>query len=122
MNYLERRIKMKNSIIYTLTAQIDTIDLGRLGNQVRVLVETIQFLQVDRKVDRDEVYKLWLVDINKTENEKVFASYIHDLIQYGFIDKMNDNKQPVNQLSTAKKAVSKMSDEEKAELIAMLTA
>ena len=122
MNYLERRIQMKNAIIYTLTAQIDTIDLDRLGNQVRVLVETIQFLQIDRKVERDEVYKVWLVDTNKTENEKVFASYIHDLIQYGFIDKMESNKQPVNQLSTAKKAVSKMTDEEKAELIAMLTA
>ena len=112
---------MKNSINYTLTAQINTMDLNRLGNQVRVLVETIQFLQIDGKVDRDEVYKCWLQDIGKVENEKVFASYIHDLIQYGFLDKQ-DMKAPVNALVTAKKAVSKMSAEEKAELIAMLQA
>lgn len=114
---------MKNSINYQLTANIDSMDLDKLGNQVRVLVETIQFLQVERQVDRDEVYKLWLQDTGKEQNEKVFASYIHDLIQYGFLDRVDVvSKNPVNALVTAKKAVNKMTDEEKAELIAMLTA
>lgn len=112
---------MKNSINYTLTAQIKSIDLSRLGNQIRVLVETIQFLQIEDRVDRDEVYKCWLQDIGKTDNEKVFASYIHDLIQFGFLDKQ-EQKAPVSALVQAKKSVSKMTDEEKAELIAMLQA
>jgi hypothetical protein len=117
---LERRIIMKNSIYYTLTAKMTDMDLNRLGNQVRVLVETIQFLQVEGKVERDEVYKLWLSDTGKTDNEKVYASYIHDLIQYGFLDKVGDAKKVIEPKAEIARLMRSMSNEQRAEILKAL--
>lgn len=65
----------------------------RLSPQLLALVNTIDFLKsdIDGKsvIDRDEVYKSWLADIDMASNDKVFASYIHQLIQFAFLDRMN---------------------------------
>ncbi len=64
----------------------------KLSPQLKALVNTIEFLKedVDGKffVDRDKVYQSWLDDIDMTNNDKVFASYIHQLIQFAFIDRV----------------------------------
>jgi len=64
----------------------------KLSPQLKALVNTIDFLKedVDGKffVDRDKVYQSWLDDIDMTNNDKVFASYIHQLIQFAFIDRV----------------------------------
>lgn len=61
----------------------------KLSPQLQKLVETIDFCQVDKVINRDEVYKMWLVEINSESNDKVFASYIHQLIQFDFIDRID---------------------------------
>jgi hypothetical protein len=64
----------------------------KLSPQLKALVNTIDFLKedVDGKffVDRDKVYQSWLDDIDMTNNDKVFASYIHQLVQFAFIDRV----------------------------------
>ncbi|HEY8780155.1 MAG TPA: hypothetical protein VIM16_00935 [Mucilaginibacter sp.] len=64
----------------------------KLSPQLKALVNTIEFLKedVDGKffVDRDKVYQSWLDDIDMTNNDKVFASYIHQLVQFAFIDRV----------------------------------
>lgn len=65
----------------------------RLSPQLLSLVNNIDFHkeEVDGKgiIDRDLLYKSWLEDINSEDNDKVFASYIHQLIQFAFLDRMN---------------------------------
>jgi len=64
----------------------------KLSPQLKALVNTIEFLKedVDGKffVDRDKVYQSWLDAIDMTNNDKVFASYIHQLVQFAFIDRV----------------------------------
>ncbi len=79
------------------TIQYEVISLptnkDRLSPQLLALVNTIEFLSEDQDgkkvIDRDEVYKSWLADIDMASNDKVFASYIHQLIQFAFLDRMN---------------------------------
>ena len=65
----------------------------RLSPQLKALVETIDFLkeEIDGKliIDRDKVYQSWLDDLELETNDKVFASYIHQLIQFAFLDRLN---------------------------------
>lgn len=67
----------------------------RLSPQLLALVETIEEqmnFDIDNPttvIDRDDVYKSWLSKIDMAENDKVFASYIHQLISFAFIDRLN---------------------------------
>jgi len=79
------------------TIQYEVVSLptnkDRLSPQLLSLVNTIDFLKEETEgkifVDRDKVYKSWLEDINMESNDKVFSSYIHQLIQFGFMDRLN---------------------------------
>lgn len=81
----------KQAITYEVVSLPTNRD--RLSPQLQKLVESIEFLVEEtdgkRTVDRDKLYKLWLSEIGLDDNDKVFASYIHQLIQFAFLDRMN---------------------------------
>jgi len=83
----------------------------RLSPQLLALVNTIDFLKsdVDGKsvIDRDEVYKSWLADIDMESNDKVFASYIHQLIQFAFLDRLNVKEKKEPTIDELKKMIAK---------------
>lgn len=97
------------------TIQYEVISLPsnreRLAPQLLALVNTIEFHRqdVDGKsvIDRDEVYKSWLADIDMTTNDKVFASYIHQLIQFAFLDRMNVKPKKEQTVEELKKMIAK---------------
>ena len=82
---------MKTAIKYEVISLPTNRD--RLSPQLKSLVETIDFLKEEIngrvEVDRDKVYKMWLDDIGLEENDKVFASYIHQLISFAFLERLN---------------------------------
>ena len=95
----------------------------RLSPQLLALVNTIDFLKTDvdgkSVIDRDEVYKSWLADIDMTSNDKVFASYIHQLIQFAFLDRLNVKEKKEPTVDELKKMIAKqMKLLEKAEKMA----
>lgn len=95
----------------------------RLSPQLLALVNTIDFLKTDvdgkSVIDRDEVYKSWLADIDMTTNDKVFASYIHQLIQFAFLDRLNVKEKKEPTVDELKKMIAKqMKLLEKAEKLA----
>lgn len=86
-------------------------NLDRLSPQLKALVTTIDFLSEDidgkKVIDRDKVYLSWLADINMESNDKVFASYIHQLIQFAFLDRMNVKEKKVQTVEELKKMIEK---------------
>jgi hypothetical protein len=97
------------------TIQYEVISLPtnkeRLSPQLLALVNTIDFLKedVDGKsvIDRDQVYKSWLADLDMESNDKVFASYIHQLIQFAFLDRMNVKPKKEQTVEELKKMIAK---------------
>lgn len=84
----------------------------RLSPQLLALVNTIDFLKTEDAngksvIDRDEVYKSWLADIDMTTNDKVFASYIHQLIQFAFLDRLNVKEKKEPTVDELKKMIAK---------------
>lgn len=83
----------------------------RLSPQLLALVNTIDFLKTDvggkSVIDRDEVYKSWLADIDMESNDKVFASYIHQLIQFAFLDRLNVKPKKEQTVEELKKMIAK---------------
>ena len=100
---------MKTVITYEVVSLPTNLD--RLSPQLLKLVETIQFLkdEVDGKfiIDRDKVYSSWLEEINMESNDKVFASYIHQLIQFAFLDRMNVKPKKEHSVEELKKMIAK---------------
>jgi len=98
------------------TIQYEVISLptnkDRLSPQLLALVNTIDFLRADdvngkSVIDRDEVYKSWLADIDMASNDKVFASYIHQLIQFAFLDRLNVKPKKEQTVDELKKMIAK---------------
>ena len=97
------------------TIQYEVISLptnkDRLSPQLLALVNTIDFLKTDVNgksvIDRDEVYKSWLADIDMASNDKVFASYIHQLIQFAFLDRLNVKPKKEQTVDELKKMIAK---------------
>lgn len=97
------------------TIQYEVVSLPnnkeRLSPQLLALVNTIDFLKADvegkQVIDRDEVYKSWLADIDMTSNDKVFASYIHQLVQFAFLDRMNVKPKKEQTIDELKKMIAK---------------
>ncbi len=95
----------------------------RLSPQLLALVNTIDFLKEDvdgkQVIDRDKVYQSWLEDIEMENNDKVFASYIHQLIQFAFLDRMNVKPKKEQTVDELKKMIEKqmklLKEAEKAE-------
>ena len=83
----------------------------KLSPQLKALISSIEFLseEADGKtiIDRDKLYKSWLADINMEANEKVFASYIHQLITFAFIDRMNIKPKKALSVDELKKMIAK---------------
>lgn len=86
-------------------------NLDRLSPQLKALVTTIDFLKegIDGKsvIDRDKVYQSWLSDLGLETNDKVFASYIHQLIQFAFLDRMNVKPKKEHTVDELKKMIAK---------------
>lgn len=99
----------KNIIQYEVVSLPTNKD--RLSPQLLALVTTIDFLKedIDGKsvIDRDKVYQSWLSDINMESNDKVFASYIHQLIQFAFLDRMNVKPKKEQTVEELKKMIEK---------------
>lgn len=97
------------------TIQYEVVSLptnkDRLSPQLLALVNTIDFLKedIDGKsvIDRDKVYQSWLEDIQMETNDKVFASYIHQLIQFAFLDRMNVKPKKEHSVEELKKMIEK---------------
>jgi hypothetical protein len=97
------------------TIQYEVVSLPsnreRLSPQLLALVTTIDFLkeEIDGKqvIDRDKVYLSWLADIEMETNDKVFASYIHQLIQFAFLDRMNVKPKKEQTVEELKKMIEK---------------
>lgn len=97
------------------TIQYEVISLPsnkeRLSPQLLALVNTIEFLSEDidgkKVIDRDKVYLSWLADIEMESNDKVFASYIHQLIQFAFLDRMNVKPKKEQTVEELKKMIEK---------------
>lgn len=97
------------------TIQYEVISLptnkDRLSPQLFALVNTIDFMKADLDgkmvIDRDEVYKSWLADIDMVSNDKVFASYIHQLVQFAFLDRMNVKPKKEQSVEELKKMIAK---------------
>lgn len=83
----------------------------RLSPQLLALVNTIEFhrQEIDGKsvIDRDEIYKSWMADLDGQSNDKVFASYIHQLIQFAFLDRMNVKPKKEPTVDELKKMIAK---------------
>ncbi len=117
----ERNKMAKQAIKYEVISLPSNRD--RLSPQLLSLVNSIEFLTVEingkKVVERDELYKLWLSEINSDDNDKVFASYIHQLIQFAFLDRM-DVKPPKTveqQKAMLMKQMSLMSKEDRQAII-----
>lgn len=114
---------MKTVIKYKVIALPSTT---KLSPQLLSLVTTLDFLKEeingDMIVDRDKVYKCWLDEIAMEDNEKVFASYIHQLIQFAFIERLDvkPKKTVEERKQMLMKQLSLMSKEDKAEMLASL--
>lgn len=100
---------MSKSIQYEVVSL--PVNRDRLSPQLSKLVNTIEFLkeEIDGKsiIDRDKVYQLWLEDIGMESNDKVFASYIHQLIQFAFLDRMNVKPKKEPTVDELKKMIAK---------------
>ena len=83
----------------------------RLSPQLLKLVETIDFLKEEiegkQVIDRDKVYSSWLEEIGMEANDKVFASYIHQLIQFAFLDRMSVKEKKPKTVEELKKMIAK---------------
>ncbi len=95
----------------------------RLSPQLLSLVNSIEFMAVEingkRIIERELLYKTWLAEIEMDDNDKVFASYIHQLIQFAFLDRM-DVKPPKTveqQKAMLMKQMSLMSKEDRQAII-----
>jgi hypothetical protein len=99
----------KTTITYEVVSLPSNID--RLSPQLKALVNTISFLSEDQDgkkvIDRDKVYTSWLEDIGMEANDKVFASYIHQLIQFAFLDRMNVKPKKEHTVEELKKMIAK---------------
>lgn len=99
----------KASIQYEVVSLPSNRD--RLSPQLLSLVTTIEFLSEEQDgkkvIDRDKVYLSWLEEINMTSNDKVFASYIHQLVQFAFLDRMNIKEKKVQSVDELKKMIAK---------------
>src|SRR5713101_3193518 len=68
----------------------------KLSPQLRALVNAIDMLQEAGEgenagfnvVMRKDVFTQWSKDVNSEDGEKVFASYIHQLISFAFIERI----------------------------------
>lgn len=101
---------MKNTIYYQVIALPSK---AKLSPQLTTLVETIEELMnfdIDNptdKISRDELYDNWLQKLGLESNDKVFASYIHQLIQFSFIDRMDVKPKKVLTVDETKKMMMK---------------
>ena len=96
-------------------------DKNKLTNQMKELVNTFeelsQFDEDCQEVNRDELYENWLIKIGKEENSKVFASYVHQLCQFSFIERIESDKKKVDKKEQLKRMLSKMTKEELEEIL-----
>lgn len=99
----------------------------RLSPQLRALVAAFERCAVDGFAFRSAVYALWAELCATTNGEKVFASYIHQLTSFGFIDRVGEAKAAPRKVLTAderktklRDMLAKLSDADRAEFIASL--
>jgi len=95
----------------------------RLAPQLHVLVATIEEqMSNSRIVSRDDVYKAWIEKLNLESNDKVFASYIHQLVQFAFLDRLNVKPKKESSVAELKQMIEKqmllLKEAEKAEELA----
>jgi len=122
--------KAKASIVtlYKVEDSINTINKDRLSPQVAALVESILEASRNEKgeVTRSEVFAAWQEKTKSDSGEKVFASYIHQLISYSFISRTETDKAARKVVTSAEKVsklaatLSKLSEADKAALLAQL--
>jgi len=113
---------IKKSKKVDITYKVNTLPSNRqkLSPQIQALVEAIELsVNEDGIVKRQDVLDNWSKLTKSEDNLKVFASHIHDLIQYDLLDKMTSVIDPKTKI---KSMLDKMSDSDKAELIAELQA
>lgn len=130
LNEVEEAPKVKSAIVtlYKVEESIATIPLDRLSPQVKALVEAITSTQANEKgeVNRAEVFATWKETTKSESGEKVFASYIHQLISFGFISKTESVAKSRKVVSSAEKVsklaatLGKLSEADKAALLAQL--
>lgn len=96
----------------------------KLAPQLQVLVETIeeQMDKTTRIVSRDDVYKSWIEKLKLESNDKVFASYIHQLVSFAFLDRLNVKAKKEPTVAELKEMIAKqmqlLKEAEKAEELA----
>ena len=101
----------------------------KLSPQLRALVNAIDELQVagedgSMTVKRSEVFAKWAADVKSEEGEKVFASYIHQLISFAFIERIGEAGgaarkilSPEERKAKLMNMIAKLSEQDRAELL-----
>jgi hypothetical protein len=104
----------------------------KLSPQLRALVNSIDELQVAGEGDnaglmivkRAEVFNSWAKAVDSEDGEKVFASYIHQLISFAFIERLGDSGgvarkilSPEERKAKLMNMIAKLSESDRAELL-----
>ncbi len=92
-----------------ITYKVNSLPNNRekLSPQINALIQAIEKCQKDNFVKRAEVFDAWSKMTSSTDNDKVFASHIHDLIQYDFLDKTTKVVDPKVNLAKLMKTMTK---------------
>jgi hypothetical protein len=104
----------------------------KLSPQLRALVNAIDQLQTVGTeenaglmiVKRAEVFSAWAKAVDSEDGEKVFASYIHQLISFAFIERLGDSGgvarkilSPEERKAKLMNMIAKLSESDRAELL-----
>jgi hypothetical protein len=123
--------KAKSSIVamYKVEELFNHIKDEKLAPQVKALFAAVKAnVKEDGSIIRSEVFAAWKEATSTESGEKVFASYIHQFIAYGFISRIvvEGTAKPRKTLTSAdridkvKATLGKMSAEDRAAILAAL--
>jgi len=124
---LEPKVRKAVSTAYKVASLPENRE--KLSPQLRALVNAIDELQVAAEdgsmtVKRSEVFAAWAKAVNSEDGEKVFASYIHQLISFAFIERIGEAGvarkvlSPEERKAKLMNMISKLSASDRAELLA----
>ena len=103
----------------------------KLSPQLRALVASIDECQVQNAegksiVYRDEIFASWSKAIGSESGDKVFASYMHQLLSFAFLERIEGEHKPrkivspEERKSKMKEMLSKLSEADRKEILASL--